>query len=125
MPNIIAIEDTTTRQKIKVILALAVPAMIENMLITFVGFVDTVFVAKLGLIEVAAVGVTNAILAVYIALFLAIGVGTSSLIARSVGAGDLTKAKAIARQSTLISALLGIAVGNTSVNQSIILKVDK
>ncbi|MCM3431721.1 MATE family efflux transporter [Brevibacillus agri] len=95
----------------KVILALAVPAMIENMLQTVVGFVDTLFVSKLGLSEVTAVGVTNAILAVYLAVFLAMGVGTSALIAKSVGAGNLVKAKSIARQSTLLSALLGILFG--------------
>lgn len=83
--------------------------MIENMLQTIVGFVDTLFVARLGLVEVAAVGVTNAILAIYLAIFMAIGVGTASLIARSVGASDLEKAKAIARESTWISAMLGIA----------------
>ncbi len=111
MANVLTIGDTTNKQKIKIILALAVPAMIENMLQTVVGFVDTLFVAKLGLVEVAAVGVTNAILAVYLAVFMAMGIGTSSLIAKSVGAGDLAKAKAIARQSTWISALLGIAFG--------------
>ncbi|MCY9667623.1 MATE family efflux transporter [Paenibacillus alginolyticus] len=111
MANDLTIGDTTNKQKLKIILALAVPAMIENMLQTIVGFVDTVFVAKLGLVEVAAVGVTNAILAVYLAVFMAIGVGTSSLIARSVGAGDLGKAKAIARQSTWISIILGISFG--------------
>lgn len=103
--------DTTRKQKIKIILALAVPAMIENFLQTVVGFVDTLFVSRLGLNEVAAVGVVNAILAVYIAVFMAMGVGTSSLIARSVGAGDIEKAKAIARNSTTISALLGIVFG--------------
>ncbi|MCZ8515056.1 MATE family efflux transporter [Paenibacillus filicis] len=85
--------------------------MIENLLQTIVGFVDTLFVSKLGLLEVTAVGVTNAILAVYLAVFLAMGVGTSSLIAKSVGAGNLEKAKAIARQSTLLSAILGILFG--------------
>lgn len=107
----IEIKDTNSKEKIKIILALGVPAMIENLLQTIVGFVDTLFVSRLGLNEVTAVGVTNAILAVYLAVFLAMGIGTSSLIAKSVGAGDLEKAKAIARQSSLISALLGIIFG--------------
>ncbi|HWO75990.1 MAG TPA: MATE family efflux transporter [Bacillus sp. (in: firmicutes)] len=85
--------------------------MIENILQTIVGFVDTLFVAKLGLNEVTAVGVANAVLAVYIAIFMAIGVGTSSLIARSIGAGDITKAKSVARQSTIISGLIGLVLG--------------
>lgn len=104
-------DDTNRNQKVKVILALAVPSMIENFLQTIVGFVDTLFVSKIGLNEVAAVGVTNAIMAVYIAVFMAMGVGASSLIARSVGAGHMDEAKAIARQSTWISAILGLAFG--------------
>jgi putative MATE family efflux protein len=111
LANVVTIGDTSNKQKIKVILALAVPAMIENLLQTVVGFVDILFVAKLGLVEVAAVGVTNAILAVYLAVFMAMGVGTSSLIAKNVGAGNLDRAKAIARQSTWISASLGIVFG--------------
>jgi len=104
-------QNKTTKQKLFVILALAIPAMIENILQTVVGFVDTLFVAKLGLNEVTAVGVANAILAVYIAIFMAIGVGTSSLIARNIGAGDLEKAKSVARQSTFISAIIGLLFG--------------
>ncbi|WP_044393340.1 MATE family efflux transporter [Mesobacillus subterraneus] len=104
-------QNKTTKQKLFIILALAIPAMIENILQTVVGFVDTLFVAKLGLNEVTSVGVANAILAVYIAIFMAIGVGTSSLIARNIGAGDLEKAKSIARQSTFISAILGLLFG--------------
>jgi putative MATE family efflux protein len=104
-------DSKTTKQKMFVILGLAIPAMIENILQTVVGFVDTLFVSKLGLNEVTAVGVANAVLAVYIAIFMAIGVGTSSLIARSIGAGDVSKAKSIARQSTFISFIAGIIFG--------------
>jgi putative MATE family efflux protein len=101
----------TSKQKISKILSLAVPAMIENILQTVVGFVDTLLVSRLGLTEVTAVGVANAVLAVYIAIFMAIGVGASSLVARSVGAGDWEQAKAIAKQSTRISAMAGLFFG--------------
>jgi putative MATE family efflux protein len=111
MAEIVIQPNKTTKQKLAVILTLAVPAMIENILQTVVGFVDTLFVAKIGLNEVTAVGVANAILAVYIAIFMAVAVGTSSLIARSIGAGDMDKAKSIARQSTFISIAIGLLFG--------------
>jgi putative MATE family efflux protein len=104
-------EATTDRQKIRIILALAIPAVIENILQTIVGFIDTLFVAKLGLVEVTAVGITNAILAVYMAVFMAIGIGASALIARAVGAGEWERAKEIAKQSTLISSVAGLLFG--------------
>jgi putative MATE family efflux protein len=104
-------EQTTNKQKLMVILTLAVPAIIENLLQTLVGFVDTLFVAKLGIDEVAAVGVVNAILAVYIAIFMALGIGTSSLIARSIGSGDLEKAKKVAKESSMVAVVAGLLFG--------------
>lgn len=104
-------QELTRRKKISLILSLAVPAMIENTLQTVVGFVDTLFVSKLGLAEVTAVGVANTVLAVYIAIFMAIGVGASSLIARHIGAGNVVLAKGVAKQSTIISAALGLLFG--------------
>ncbi|QJC52346.1 MATE family efflux transporter [Paenibacillus albicereus] len=111
MTTALSTQDARPKQKIKIILALAIPAMVENFLQTIVGFVDTLFVAKLGINEVAAVGVTNAIVAVYIAIFMALSVGTSSLIARSIGAGDWSRAKSIARQSTWMAAVVGLVFG--------------
>ncbi len=105
------VSGTNRKQKVKVVLALAVPTVIENFLLTIVGFVDTFFVAQIGLHEVAAVGMTNAIIAIYIAVFLAMGIGTSSLIARFMGAGEVAKAKAIARQSTWIAVAIGLVFG--------------
>lgn len=105
---------TPTWGKLKIILSLSLPAMVENILQTVVGFVDMLFVSKLGLIEITAVGVTNSIMAVYIAIFTAIGVGAASLIARSVGAGDLERARAIARKATWVSAIAGILLGLTA-----------
>ncbi|GEB76112.1 MATE family efflux transporter [Sporolactobacillus inulinus] len=85
--------------------------MIESLLQTVVGFVDTLFVARLGLAEVTAVGVANTLLAVYIAVFMAIGIGTSSLIAKHIGAGDLITAQEAARRSTWIAMITGFIFG--------------
>lgn len=105
------VKDRSTKEKLLAILFLAIPAMIENILQTVVGFVDTLFIAKVGLVEVTAVGVANAVLAIYLALFMAVGVATSSLIARSVGAGDMEKAKMVAKQSVVIALVIGGVFG--------------
>lgn len=105
------IRETTPKEKVAMILVLGVPAMIENLLQTVVGFVDTLFVSKLGLNEVTAVGISNTLLSVYLAIFLAIGVGTSSMIAKRVGAGNIDEARQIAKQSVMLSAIAGIVFG--------------
>lgn len=58
------------KSKIKKIIELALPATIENLLQTLVGFVDTLMVAKIGLAAVTMVGVANSILNVYLAALL-------------------------------------------------------
>lgn len=103
--------ELTTQQKISTIFTLAVPAMIGNILQTVVGFIDTLFVSQLGIIEITAVGVANAVLAIYITIFMTIGVGTSSMIARQVGAGNIVSAREIAKQATIISSVIGLLFG--------------
>lgn len=103
--------DLLARNRNRSILTLALPAMIENLLQTLVGFVDTLFVSRIGLSAVTAVGAANMILAVYLAVFMAIGIGTSSLIAKNMGAGHLTRARSAARQSTQIAIISAILAG--------------
>ncbi|MGE6719857.1 MATE family efflux transporter [Peribacillus frigoritolerans] len=100
-----------TKDKIKIILVLAMPAVIENIFQTILGFVDTYFVSKIGLAEVSAVGVTNAVLAIYFALFMAIGVAANVRIANFLGAKQPEKARHIAQQSIILAILFGIATG--------------
>lgn len=100
-----------TKDKIKIILVLAMPAVIENFFQTILGFVDTYFVSKIGLAEVSAVGVTNALLAIYFALFMAIGVAANVRIANFLGAKQPEKARHIAQQSVILATLFGILTG--------------
>lgn len=101
----------TVDQKSKHILKLAVPAAIENILHALVGFIDTLMISRIGLVAVTAIGISNNILAVYLAVFIALGVGTSSLISRYLGSGKIDDAKKIAIQSTGLSIITGIIFG--------------
>src|SRR5699024_357487 len=97
--------------KIKIILVLAMPAVVENFFQTIIGFVDTYFVSKIGLAEVSAVGVSNAVLAIYFALFMAIGVAANVRISNFLGAKQPEKARHIAQQSIILAILFGLATG--------------
>ncbi|MDF2036459.1 MATE family efflux transporter [Cytobacillus oceanisediminis] len=103
--------DESNSQILKTIFFLAMPAVIENFFQTILGFVDTLFVSKLGLIEVSAVGITNAILAVYFAVFMSIGVAANVFIAKFQGAGNKEKAKEIGHQSIILAIILGVLFG--------------
>lgn len=95
----------------KKILDLAIPATIENILQTLVGFIDTFLVAQLGLVVVSAVGLTNTLLGVYLAVFIALGIGATSLIAQKIGANKMEEAIETAKQATLVSLLIGLFIG--------------
>ncbi|HFI0518064.1 TPA: MATE family efflux transporter [Streptococcus suis] len=97
------------------IVRLAFPATVENIFQTLVGFVDTLLIAQLGLVAVTAVGLANTILNVYLAVFMAIGVGGTALIARSLGAGHHEKARQYARQTQATSIAFGILFGLVSI----------
>lgn len=64
----------------KEIIRLALPATVENIFQTLVGFVDTLLIAQLGLVAVTAVGFANTILNVYLAVYMALGVGAIALL---------------------------------------------
>jgi putative MATE family efflux protein len=104
----------TNGQIMKTIFLLATPAVIENFFQMILGFVDTLFVSKLGLIEVTAVGVTNTILAVYFAVFMSVGVAANVFVAKYLGAGEKGNASLISQQSILLAVMLGIVFGVVS-----------
>ena len=101
--------------KTKKILNIAVPTAIENLLHALVGFVDTLMISRLGLIAVTAVGISNTVISVYLAVILALGIAASSLISRALGGKDPAKARQTAAQSTLLSMGIGLVLGLVSV----------
>ncbi|TFB22135.1 MATE family efflux transporter [Filobacillus milosensis] len=109
--NINTVNSISTKEKVKITLILAMPAVIENFFQTILGFVDTLFVSKISLTAVSAVGVTNAILAVYIAVFMSLGVAVNIRVANYVGAKEYTKASRIAQQAIILAAIVGVAFG--------------
>jgi len=94
------------------LLLLAWPAVLENLLQSAVGFADSFFVSTLGLAAVAAVGVSNALLQVYFAVFLAVATSAGIFTARAVGAGH-DRAK-VGVQSLWLAALVGLLLGALS-----------
>lgn len=101
--------------KLKKILDLAIPATIENVLQTLVGFIDTLMISRLGLVAVTAVGISNNIFSVYLAVIIALGVAASSLIARTLGAGKIGQARKTALQATVLAVGIGLIFGLVTV----------
>jgi putative MATE family efflux protein len=75
--------------------------------------VDTYFVARLGPKPLAAMGLTFPMFMMLISLGAGLSIGISSLVARSIGEGDIHKASNSSTHGILLAALLGLLVGIT------------
>lgn len=95
----------------KTLIILAIPAILESLLQSMVGFVDILFISKLGLKEVVAVGISNAILQIYFAVFLALGTASTVFVSRYLGANEKEKVKVITSHSIILTLVVGSIFG--------------
>ncbi len=91
------------------VLALAWPSVAEQTLVTLIGLVDAYIVGHLGAAALAGVGLGGQVLNLVAALFGAVGVGATALVARHSGAQEPEEAIRLAWQSVLLAGTLGLA----------------
>ena len=94
----------------KTVLKIAIPAIIETFFVSFAGLVDTLMVSSLGANSVAAVGLTNQPKFVGLAVFMAISVSVSALVARRFGEKRRDKANSILFTAILIILALSAVI---------------
>ncbi len=96
------------KQTIRVILALAWPTMLEQLMQTAVQYIDTAMVGSLGTTAMAAVGATTTVGWLIGGMVSAWGVGFLSFIARACGAGDKEAAARASAQAVIVTAAAGV-----------------
>ncbi|MEG0803361.1 MAG: MATE family efflux transporter, partial [Pygmaiobacter sp.] len=106
MTNQIKLMDNNTNIY-KIILMLAWPAVVEQLLQTIVNYVDTAMVGAIGVNATAAIGVTSSTIWMLNGFMQAVGVGYSVQVARHIGAGETEEAKSVIRQAVLAVLVLG------------------
>lgn len=103
--------DPTRKELNRVIFSLTGPAVVENLLMTLVSFTDTIMVGWLrssaALAAVAMGGFLNLILT---QLFAALVVAGTSLVARSWGAGEFSRARSYLGQALFLAFTIGFLV---------------
>lgn len=98
---------TLNMEMIGIIMALAWPTMLEQMMQTAVQYIDTAMVGSLGTQATAAVGATSTVNWLIGSTISAISVGFLSFIARQLGAGDEDAAKRASGQAVLAVLVTG------------------
>ncbi|GJQ60731.1 MAG: MATE family efflux transporter [Candidatus Scalindua sp. AMX11] len=94
----------------KNIMKLALPVALENLLHMAVFIADILIVGRLGTAPVAAVGLAGALSFIISMIFSALNVGTTALVARSIGAKEKEEAERVAGQSIFLSVILGLII---------------
>lgn len=92
------------------VLTLAWPAVLEQMLFALVGLVDAFIVGHLGPNAMTGVGLGGQVTFLAFAMMQGLGVGSTALIARHVGAREPDEANRFAWQSLLAAIIVGVAV---------------
>ena len=95
-------------------LKVAWPAMLESLLISLVGFIDSVMVAGCGITAVAAVGLTTQPRMLFYAVFFALSVSVTAIVSRRRGQGDREGANACLSQVLTLVIFLIIILGVVS-----------
>ncbi|MFH5181781.1 MATE family efflux transporter [Paenibacillus sp. TAB 01] len=98
----------------QVIFRLAGPALVEMVLINITQMLNMIMVGRVGAEAVAAVGLTTQPFLLLLSLFMALNIGTTVIVARSVGAGRLDDANRAAGQALLLNAIFAILVSAVS-----------
>ncbi len=92
---------------IGIILSLAWPTILEQVMQTAVQYIDTAMVGDLGTYATAAVGATTTLGWLVNSTTMALGIGFLSYIAKACGAGDREAAKKATAQSVLVTLIAG------------------
>ncbi len=86
------------------------PAVLESFFVAFVGIVDSMMVSRLGEYAVAAIGLTTQPKFIGLALFIAINVAVSALVARRRGEGDREGAGRILLTALVVTVFAGVLI---------------
>lgn len=97
-----------SRSPSKTILILAWPAIIEQLLQTLVGYVDTAMVGSMGADATAAVAMTTSLTWLVNGLMNAAALGFSVQVARSIGSHSMRQARRIVKQALLVTLFGGL-----------------
>lgn len=98
------------RQLRRLVLALAIPIIAENMLLSMMEYVDTAMVGSLGPDATAAVACVTPVTWVLHSLITAVGIGGTVAVAQSIGAGDFVRARKVTGQAFLASVAMAAVI---------------
>ena len=95
----------------KSVFFLALPIILENILQTLPGTVDTYFAGQLGDQAIAGIGVTNLVVNLFISFYTALSVGAGVVTARAFGRGDREAVGQALSHALVLGGVIGLGCG--------------
>ncbi len=102
--------DWTRGNVFRNLLMLSWPMFVGNMVMVLGFTVDLIWVGKLGSVSIAGVGIGGIAMMLVMSAMMGLTMGMRAIIARLIGAGDVSGANHAARQGFVISGVFAIAV---------------
>ena len=104
----------TRREEISAVLALSWPAIVQQLMLTLVQYIDTAMVGSLGPNATASVGVVSSSVWLFNGLLGAAATGFAVQVAQHIGARETERARNVVRESMLFSLLFGVFMGSAA-----------
>ena len=98
------------KNQIQLIIALSIPAILEQLVMTMMSYIDTAMVGSLGQAATAAIGVVSSSIWLLNGITNAVAVGFSVQVAQYLGAGREKDGRSVLCQAILFNALFGMAL---------------
>lgn len=108
--EVIRLEHAGAKELRKKIMKLAGPSLTEMILINFMQIINMIMVSRVGPEAIAAVGLTNQPIFFAYAVFIALNIGTTAIVAREIGSGNPEEANRIAQQSFILNITTSVVV---------------
>ena len=109
-PDLVQGELPTTKQAYKDVLQIALPSIMELVLISLINSMDTMMVGTCGDAAIAAVGLVGQPRMLLLALFFALNIGVTALVARRKGEGRQDDANLVMRNALVIILILSVVI---------------
>lgn len=98
------------RSVTKTILLLAWPTITEQILLTFVNYIDTAMVGSLGAVATASISINASSIWLVNGLLSSLAVGFSVIVAKNIGSRNYERSSAAANQGVFLALILGIII---------------
>lgn len=100
----------STKEAYRGVIHIALPSVLEMVLVSLVGSVDTIMVGTLGPVAIAAVGLTGQPRNLLLSIFFALNIGVTAVVARRKGEGQPSKANEAIRNAIVVGVALSFVV---------------